>query len=211
MTKKTRVKSKRLLIEPLSADELSELIDSTADDSLLAAYNEMLSGVRDNPENAQWHTYWRIKLKDTGAEIGGVCFKGAPNKRHEIEIKYFIDEQHSQKGYATEALKVMSDWAFYQKDVYFIRAETDDGGDAYKRVLEKCKYLPAKDGDGRVYEREKSASYWLGAYLCIGLSIGLTMGTLLGNMAIFMCFSTAFGITVGAILDAADKKLRKRV
>ncbi len=211
MAKKVSVKTKRILIEPMDASELEKLIVSESDDNLKAAYSEMLTGVQNDPSNALWHTCWKITLKDNGVKIGGIGFKGAPNSRHEVEIGYGIDENYRSQGYATEALNAMTNWAYTQKDVYYIRAVTGDDNAASKRLLEKCKFKPVGNNDeGILYEREKPASVWMSIYMCLGTSVGLCFGTSFNNIAIGLCLGVAMGLALGVSLDAADKNMRKR-
>lgn len=66
-----------------------------------------------------------------------VCFQGEPNEQGEIEIGYGTYEKHQGKGYMTEAVKGMLDWAAKQENVKAIIATTDKTNIASYTILEK--------------------------------------------------------------------------
>ena len=133
------IETKNLKIYAASQDEMKKFIESQTNDVLEAAYTEMLSGCIENPEQWEWYAIWMIELKD-GTHIGELCFKGL-DSNGVAEIGYGILEQYQGHGYATEAVKAISNWAFQESKVTAIEAETDDKNIASKRVLEKCGFV----------------------------------------------------------------------
>lgn len=133
------IETKNLKIYAASKDEMEKFIESQINDVLKAAYTEMLNGCLENPEQWEWHAIWMIELKD-GTHIGELCFKGL-NSNGIVEIGYGILEKYQGKGYATEAVKAISNWAFQEPKVFSIEAETDDKNIASKKVLEKCGFV----------------------------------------------------------------------
>ena len=115
---------------------MEAFIASQADEVLKAAYTEMLESCLRHPDKWDWYAMWMIELKN-GTHIGELCFKGlAPDGA--AEIGYGISGEHRGRGYATEAVRAVSAWAFQHPDVTALEAETDAGNTASKRVLEKC-------------------------------------------------------------------------
>ena len=78
--------------------------------------------------------------------IGNHSFKG-PAKDNVVEIGYGILPDQEGKGYTTEAVQAMTQWAFGNEDVVFIEAETEPENRASQRILEKCGFVP--DGEGQ--------------------------------------------------------------
>ena len=129
----------RLKIYPASQSAMEKFIGEQTVDALKAAYTEMLTGCLEHPEQWEWYAIWFIELKD-GTHIGELCFKGL-NANGVAEIGYGIHEEYQGNGYATEAVKAVSQWAFKNSDVTALEAETDFDNTASKRVLEKCGFI----------------------------------------------------------------------
>lgn len=55
-----------------------------------------------------------------------------------VGVGYVIARSHQGKGYATEALRAVIDWAFRQPSVYRVNASTDVDNIASRRVMEKA-------------------------------------------------------------------------
>jgi len=67
--------------------------------------------------NHAWYTYWLIVVQQDGERMGAgmAGFKGAPDEHGSVEIGYGIDPAFRRKGYMTEAVPAMIDWAFQQE------------------------------------------------------------------------------------------------
>lgn len=133
------IETKRLRIYPASQKQMEEFIETQTVDVLKAAYTEMLNGCLAKPEQWEWYAIWMIELKN-GTHIGELCFKGLTPDGI-AEIGYGINDEYQGQGYASEAVKAVSEWAFQQPDVTALEAETDDENIASKRVLEKCGFV----------------------------------------------------------------------
>ena len=133
------IETKNLKIYAASQDEMENFIESQTNDILKTAYTEMLNGCIENPEQWEWYAIWMIELKD-GTHIGEMCFKGLDSDGI-VEIGYGIMEQYQEHGYATEAVKAISNWAFQEPKISSIEAEIDSKNIASKKVLEKCGFV----------------------------------------------------------------------
>jgi len=146
------IETENLKIYSASRDEMEKFIEAQTDNVLKTAYTEMLNGCIENPEQWEWYAIWMIELKN-GTHIGELCFKGL-NSTGIAEIGYGIIEKYQKHGYATEAVKAVSKWAFQKSKVVAIEAETDDNNIASKRVLEKCGFVftGKKGNEGLLYK-----------------------------------------------------------
>ena len=133
------IETENLKIYAASQNEMEKFIELQTNEVLKAAYTEMLNGCIENPEQWEWYAIWMIELKD-GTHIGELCFKGL-DLNGVVEIGYGITEQYQEHGYATEAVKAISAWAFQEPKVTAIEAEIDDKNIASKKVLEKCGFV----------------------------------------------------------------------
>ncbi len=134
------LRSGRLLLSPCSRAEMERMIRDEADEGLKTAYGEMLSGALQNPAAWIWHAVWRIDGKD-GVRVGDLSFKGlGPDGT--VELGYGILEGSRDRGYASEAVGAIVDWAARQPCVKRIEAETEPGNLRSQRVLAKCGFVP---------------------------------------------------------------------
>lgn len=130
-----------MTLRPMSDSEIEVLIEGIDSDELRAAYGEMLDGCKRDLENRVWYAPWKMTLNDSQKIVGDLCFKGAA-RNHAVEIGYGVQPEYEGHGYTTEALRAMTQWAFSQKDVVFVEAETAPDNKASQRVLEKCGFVP---------------------------------------------------------------------
>jgi RimJ/RimL family protein N-acetyltransferase len=76
--------------------------------------------VRENPENIRW--YFRMIVdRERNVGVGSISFHGGPDERGMVEIGLGIAEAERGKGYATEALRGMWDWAARLPEVKYLR------------------------------------------------------------------------------------------
>ena len=135
------IETKRLSIHMASRDEMLRYIEEQTDDILKTAYQEMLQGCLDHPDQWEWYSIWMIELKD-GTHVGDLSFKGF-NADGSVEIGYGIKEEHQGQGYATEAVSAALMWALRQPGVTRVEAETEPDNRGSQRVLEKCGFVPS--------------------------------------------------------------------
>jgi len=103
------------------------------------------------PSTHAWFTYWLIVIKEEVVGAGMLGFKGYPNAKGSTEIGYGIDPAYQNKGYMTEAVRALIDWAFTHPFCKEITA-TEVYNPASRRLLEK---LGATQTEGN----EKFASW----------------------------------------------------
>ncbi|MBR1657667.1 MAG: GNAT family N-acetyltransferase [Synergistaceae bacterium] len=138
------ITTERLRIYPASLEQMEKFIASETNGDIKKAYEEMLGKCLQTPEQWEWYAMWIIELHD-GTNAGSLCFKGIDSEGV-TEIGYGILEQYQNQGYATEAVKAVSSWAFKNSKVTAVKAETDTQNKASQRVLEKCGFI----ADGKI-------------------------------------------------------------
>lgn len=134
------IKTKRLTIRLTSDPEMRAMIAEEPDQETKQAYVEMLDACIANPSLRHWYGAWIISL-DSGERIGDLCFKGL-SPEGVVEIGYGFLPAFYGKGYATESVIAMVDWASRQPGVKAIEAETDPHNIASRRVLQKAGFVP---------------------------------------------------------------------
>lgn len=133
----------------VTAEELPDELKTI----FLPVYEEALN----DSKSYEWNTVWQIILKSRNCIVGGICFKGCPNIDGEVEIGYGTEPDYQNKGYMTEAVKAVIEWAVLQDGVECVIAETEKFNIASHRVLEKNRMTVYKETEGFLWWRYKSA------------------------------------------------------
>lgn len=81
-----------------------------------------------------------VELKQTGELIGDTGINEVEGKPGEVEIGFVIRRESRRKGYATELLKAMTEYAAGTFHVSVLYGRVMKGNDASVRVLEKNGY-----------------------------------------------------------------------
>jgi [ribosomal protein S5]-alanine N-acetyltransferase len=133
---------KELNVKPSSRTISPELKD--------ALEQTIIPQVADPAKNYLYNTLWTIILKSENQMVGDLCIVGEPNSDGEIEIGYGTYEKYRGKGYMTEAVNALIEWAKSEPDVLFIVASTNKTNMASYRILEKNKFMKMDETDAVV-------------------------------------------------------------
>jgi RimJ/RimL family protein N-acetyltransferase len=98
-----------------------------------------------------WQTYWLIVVSADNFGAGLAGFKGVPNESGSTEIGYGIDPACQNKGYTSEAVQALVNWALRYPFCKVVTA-TEVENPASRRLLEKL-------GARLVTEDETSTSW----------------------------------------------------
>lgn len=212
MKEKTlELRTKRLTLHPMSAEELADCIENTTDSETRQAYIEMQGAAEANPGERIWYVPWKICLRKTDIFVGDVGFKG-PVKDNSVEIGYGLLEKYRKNGYMTEAAGAIIEWAFMQEGIVFVESETTPDNEDSKKVLERLNFKPdglGEEGPRFVLEAPKTA--YLSIYMSLGMCFGVALGSVFDSFAIGMCIGLCIGMAVGAALDSKKRKEREEI
>lgn len=206
-----KLKTSRTLIRPLSDNELSAMIAEQKDEHLKNAYTEMLEGCKNHPKDRRWYCCYLITDNKTGAAIGDICFKGAP-KEGAVEIGIGINPEFTGKGYGTETMKYMINWAF-NHGAYIVYALVENDNPTSMKMMDKLNMRPyGKMDDCLLFAAIKPISYYIICFVIaatvISALVSLKWGQL-ETMSIAILIGLFSGIVLGGIFDAViNKKLK---
>jgi ribosomal-protein-alanine N-acetyltransferase len=91
-------------------------------------------------ESAGTHLYASIVLKSTQAIVGTAMIFNFDQEANQAEIGYVFHKDHWGKGYGTESVALMSDFAFESLNLHKLHARVVDANIGSARILEKNKY-----------------------------------------------------------------------
>ena len=152
--KKRVLESDRLLLKPLSYKELSfinsneiERIENLIEpeaifDFVKLAISKKLEKMKNvDEENHEWYTYWLIIDKPNQKGVGFIGFKGVLDENGFSEVGYSIASSCRRKGYMTEALSMLINWASNFENCKGITAKKVlKGNIGSNNVLKNCKF-----------------------------------------------------------------------
>lgn len=104
-----------------------------------------------DPEALGWGI-WISVNRETNVIVGDAGFKGRPDRAGTLEIGYGTAPAYRRRGYATEAVRSLVDWAFTHPEVKRVVAECAPDNPASTRVLDKTGF--------RLTDRTNESLYW---------------------------------------------------
>jgi len=151
------IETERLTLKPLTFEQLIKYIkcDSSLEKELGLNANSrtisqelkdaleqtILPNVADKSKNYLYSTIWTAVSRTENKMVGDLCLYGEPNPAGEIEIGYGTYDEFQNKGFMTELVSGIIEWAKAQPEVKSIIASTDKTNHASFKVLEKNGFI----------------------------------------------------------------------
>lgn len=164
------IETKRLILKPLTYEQLAKYIKCDNSLEVELKLNEtsrmispelkeafeqtILPNVADKSKNYLYSTLWTAISKIDNKMVGDLCIVGEPNADGEIEIGYGTYDEFQNKGFMTEIVSGIIEWAKTQPKIKAIVASTDKTNPASFKVLEKNSFI--KIGETEVLFNWKS-------------------------------------------------------
>jgi ribosomal-protein-alanine N-acetyltransferase len=102
-----------------------------------------------------FHTFWLVVDKQSKMIVAEMGFKGTPVDGGRVEIGYGTMPTMQGKGYMTEAVKGMLQWAATRRDIRVVLAETHASNKPSIRVVEKCGFeTVSKQGENLWWRKQ---------------------------------------------------------
>ncbi|WP_339886746.1 GNAT family N-acetyltransferase [uncultured Flavobacterium sp.] len=149
--------TERLILKPLTYEQLIKYIkcdnsleielklnenSRTISPELKEAFEQtILPNVADKSKNYLYSTLWTVISKIDNKMVGDLCIVGEPNADGEIEIGYGTYDEFRNKGFMTEGVSGLIEWAIIQPEIKAIIASTEKNNTASFKVLEKNNFL----------------------------------------------------------------------
>jgi [ribosomal protein S5]-alanine N-acetyltransferase len=120
----------------LNTNYLKRIDDPAVENDIKEAIEFWIKKTALHPADFKWFTNWEIILKEPNVGIGGIGFAGLPDENGKSMVGYGLDIRFHGKGYASEALRAILEWA-YQAGLKEAIAETPLNNLASQKVLIK--------------------------------------------------------------------------
>lgn len=105
------------------------------------------------PADHAWFSYWLIVIHESRFGAGLIGFKGIPAGPSDVEIGYGIDPACQNRGYITEAVRALADWAFRDERCTGIFADVSKMNLASSKVLEKAGFTHVSETEEKIFWR----------------------------------------------------------
>lgn len=151
------IETERLILKPLTYKQLIKYIkcdnslevelklnqtSRTISPELKEAFAQtILPNVADKSKNYLYSTLWTAISKIDNKMVGDLCFVDEPNANGEIEIGYGTYDEFQNKGFMTEAVSGIIEWAKTESEIQSIIASTEKSNNASFKVLEKNGFI----------------------------------------------------------------------
>ncbi|MFJ9867295.1 GNAT family N-acetyltransferase [Streptomyces sp. NPDC101165] len=94
---------------------------------------------------------------EDGRAIGGMGFHGVPDEEGRVEVGYDLVEGARGQGYATEALRMLTEWALARDDVDTVFATIEGDNLPSQRVVSRAGFTRATVEEERAAQEENGA------------------------------------------------------
>ena len=117
-------------------------------------------------------TSWIFIEKETNQVIGDGGYKGNPNQEGEIEIGYEIIEAKRRKGYATEAINALIDWAMTHREVISIIAKCHYENIPSQNLVQKLQFtFVGEEDEMNIYQLYFDEHPLFKAFKCVIIGV----------------------------------------
>ncbi len=103
--------------------------------------------------------------KEDDLAVGGMGFHGAPDEEGRAEVGYDLVEGARGRGYASEALRALSEWSLARDDVQLLCATIDTGNLPSQGVATRAGYVRATVEEERTAHEERDMDPALRLYI----------------------------------------------
>ena len=141
-----RLETERLVLRRYEEADIDMQYEIITDDRLSKyikfpdlTKEEELEYIKDCIKNADDSKYekWVITLKDNNIPIGNISVNEINNKNNYCTVGYVIKYEYWGKGYASEALKIVSDYLL-DSGYYLVECSCNELNKQSSRVMEKA-------------------------------------------------------------------------
>ena len=114
---------------------------------------------------AGYPSSWVVVLRETGTVIGTIGFVWYSSENNSAELGYSFSREHWNHGYATQALKAVTDTLFRSLPLNRLEAQHDVRNPASGRVMQKSGFVREGTLRGRILNKGEYVDTALYAFL----------------------------------------------
>ena len=147
------IETERLILRRYKESDIDAIYDIITDERLSTyiyfpslTKEEELDAIRQWIKDADVSQYekWVIELKDDGSVIGNISVNTVVKKHNYCNVGYVLRYAYWGNGYASEALKVISDYLLNDRGYYLVECSCNELNTQSSKVMVKAGFK--KDG-----------------------------------------------------------------
>lgn len=128
------------------------------------ACSHLLKAYEAGVHRPEFGVFALVRCED-GRAVGGMGFHGAPDDERRVEIGYDLVESARGHGYATEALRALTEWALARDDVDTVIATIEPANLPSQRVVSRAGFTRATVEEERTAHDEDATETGLRLYV----------------------------------------------
>ncbi|MEU9986211.1 GNAT family N-acetyltransferase [Streptomyces sp. NPDC048045] len=137
----------------LGGDGGFEWLDGEPYEGTREASSSMAKAYESGVHRPEFGIFALVRHED-GRAIGGIGFHGVPDEEGRVEIGYDLVEGARGRGYATEALGALAQWALARDDVDMVFATIEHANIPSQRVVSRAGFTRATVDEERIAQDE---------------------------------------------------------
>ncbi|WP_268627552.1 GNAT family N-acetyltransferase [Paenibacillus alvei] len=154
------LESERLILRDWQENDASDYFEIYKNPDVESAGAKICDNINESLESIRLlikcQESWAIVLKENGNIVGSIFLSDVNRHDRYKEIEYVILECYQNKGYATESVKRVLEYAFSELDLLAVAVCHYPFNIKSKRVIEKCGFT--YEGTLRKYSRNLTDS-----------------------------------------------------
>jgi ribosomal-protein-alanine N-acetyltransferase len=129
--------------ELMSDNTVMDYLQDIKTNTIEESKNSLLLGIKESETKDRKLYFFRIEEKKSNEYVGQIGYTVMQNTPYGklVQAGYFIRDKYWNKGYITEALKRLIEFAFNEDNVYRIQTGCFKENVASEKVMQKCGFI----------------------------------------------------------------------
>lgn len=163
-------------------------------------------------EDDLWESDWVVAFrKGEKEQIGTASFAGE-KLLGAVPLRVELAPSYRNRGFGTEVIKMMVNWAFLHKNIYEITSRVEHENDKGVNALQKAGFVfRGSEANVETYSIVKEKTVWTGVYVVVGIAAGTLLGLIMNNLWLGFAIGLIMCLFIGRSMDYNEMKYRESV
>lgn len=194
------LRTKNFIMETMTSEERNDIVSQVSQEEAGVLEKAEYGSGENNP--SVFDFAWKVTRKINKEVVGYFSF--CMNEDTE-SVRMFYCYVKNAKEALNEIIKVVADWVFWQKGIYYL--ELEESAKEAREILLANKFRE----EGEILVREKPNIDWVLTIVLLGFSLGMIIGSIFSAMDIGIYIGIPVGIVGGVLLEIRERSKRKKI